>query len=205
MKFIKTSASSSSTDSKLENAWFIKLKRRKEAKYLTRVPNEFINDGFNIFGIEEIIPDFDLSLNAILDCEPSRDFIHEREVYYLIHQRYIFTRMGIEGILKKVLKGVYGTCPILGCKGAVMVPVGLYCKPNKSNTKLFCATCGNLFEPKNSLKNLDGCAWGTSFAHYLIMCYSKYFEKASGEKYLPRLFGFQISELDQPDEVQQGL
>ncbi len=182
-----------------EDSWIFKFVSAKENRCLARLQDSFLQDKFNYYGIKEKLSSFDESYLAIVDKAGSTDAEAEAMLYYLIHQRYIMTKPGLEDIMGKVLNRDFGTCYRIGCRDVPFIPIGVSNELKKSKTKLYCYNCGNLYEPRSSIKRLDGAAWGTSFAHLLIMMYPYHFEKIKTEPYVPRIFGFQIAEPEDCD------
>ncbi|AFN83924.1 casein kinase II subunit beta [Encephalitozoon romaleae SJ-2008] len=184
--------------------WVGDFMHRKENHAIVRVPDEFLEDRFNIIGLDRYIKNLEETYNSILDKGPRRNLKEESSLYYLIHQRYIFTKSGLEAILDKVMSREYGVCPRVGCKSSVgMVPVGLSDGPSKSSTKIYCHNCVNVYEPKGNLQLLDGCAWGRSFPHFLILAHSYHFPSRMYEEYVPRIYGFRICSHDDNDSFSE--
>jgi casein kinase II subunit beta len=48
-----------------------------------------------------------------------------RELYGLLHSRYIMTSRGLAMIREKFLNGVYGHCPRILCNKQNLLPLGL--------------------------------------------------------------------------------
>jgi casein kinase II subunit beta len=48
-----------------------------------------------------------------------------KELYGLIHNRFITTSKGLALIREKYLNGVYGHCPRILCDKQILLPVGL--------------------------------------------------------------------------------
>lgn len=180
--------------------WVLNFMNKRPNRYLERIQDFFILDRFNLQGLSEKIEGFEDAYLAILDQKPSKNYESEEKVYLLAHQRYIFTKIGADNVLDRVLNREYGLCPRYGCDKIVLIPIGLSNDFGHSGTMLYCYNCSNLFEPKGSLKLLDGSAWGASFPSFLILSYPYHFEKKSYDKYTPRLFGFQIAESKDNDE-----
>lgn len=80
-------------------------------------------------------------------------------------------------MLERVLQHFYGECRRMGCGDIPLIPVGLSNNPKISSVKLYCYNCNNVFDPDNSLSELDGCSFGSSFAHLLILTYKDKFPK----------------------------
>lgn len=175
-----------------DDYWIGDFMHRKENHGIVRVHEEFLEDRFNTVGLNKYVRDLENVYNSILDKGPRGDFMSEATLYYLIHQRYIFTKPGLEAVLDKVMNKEYGTCPRLGCESIPMIPLGLSNEPNVSSTKAYCYNCVNVYEPKDVLCVLDGCAWGKSFPHFLVLTYSYHFVPREYSEYVPRIYGFRV-------------
>lgn len=184
-----------------EDLWILKFMNKRQNRYLERVHDSFLQDRFNFYGLKEKIENFEEGYLAIHDQKPSKNFENESNLYFLIHQRYIFTKTGADNVLDRVMNKEYGTCPRHGCKNTPTIPIGLSNQIGKSKTFIYCHNCNNLFEPRGSLKKLDGSAWGTGFAHFLILTYPYQFEKTPIKEYIPKIFGFKVSEPDENDSA----
>lgn len=182
-----------------DDRWITHFTDKKENRYLCKINETFLADRFNFFGLKEKIEDFEEAYQVIRDKRASFNGETEADVYYLAHQRYIYTSSGLESILDKVLNYEYGKCSRIGCKEIPLIPLGLSNEPRKFGTKLYCHNCNNVYEPRTSLKHLDGCAWGLGYAHFLILAYPFHFEKKAYEPYIPRLFGFRIVQSEDSD------
>lgn len=190
---------SENTDQAFYELWILKLMNQRQNRYLERIQDSFIQDIFNFYGLREKVDDFEDAYLAIQDQKPSKNFQKELMLYILAHQRYIFTKTGSDGMLDRVLNKEYGGCPRYGCKGTPLIPIGLSNQYGKSNTMVYCHNCNNLFEAKGSLKKLDGAAWGSSFAHFLVLTYPYQFEKKALSSYIPKIFGFAVAEPEEND------
>ncbi|KAM0681548.1 hypothetical protein GINT2_000061 [Glugoides intestinalis] len=182
-----------------EDLWVLKFMNERQNRYLERIQDSFLQDRFNFYGLKEKVADFESAYLAIQDQKESKDFENEAMLYLLAHQRYIFTRTGADNVLDRVLNKEYGLCRHYGCKNIPLIPIGLSNQIGDSSTMTYCHNCNNLFEPRGSLKKLDGAAWGTSFAHFLVLSYSYQFKKTAIEEYIPRVFGFRVSEPEEND------
>lgn len=194
-----TNKESNSSSTQCDDVWVLNFLTKHQNKYLERIQDSFLEDRFNFYGLKEKLENYEDSLLAIQNVKPSRNMEEEGRLYLYAHQRYIFTKAGAESVLDRVLDNEYGTCPRHGCGNYPVIPIGLSNECGKSNTKVFCRRCENIYEPKGSLKKLDGAAWGTGFCHFLILSYSYQFEKKPFVQYVPKLFGFQISEAEDND------
>ncbi|OAG29124.1 casein kinase II subunit beta [Nematocida sp. ERTm5] len=161
---------------------------------ILRVDQSFIDDPFNLFGISDIIKGYDKAIKAFR----GEDIYIPPEIsvslYYMIHQRYILTKKGLDSMHTVISSGVYGKCPRVICNGYPFLPIGLSEVPHKSNVKLFCNNCKEIYEPRNELSQVDGCAFGSTFPNLFILMYKNLFpkKKQENQKYIPRIFGFKV-------------
>lgn len=200
MKTDGTDPNSDDSEMTYDDMWILKFLDRRENKHLERVHDNFLCDRFNFNGIREKVKDFESAYGAIQDRHESTNLEIESTVYLLAHQRYIYTKSGLDSIFNKVLNREFGACHQYGCEDVPFVPTALSNEPKKSGTMLFCHNCESLYEPRGSLRNLDGCAWGIGFAHFLILSYPYHFEKrARKPAYTPRIFGIQLYKRDDND------
>lgn len=182
-----------------EDTWIVRFFSIKKHRYLERIEDSFLQDNFNLYGLNEKVANFKETYMSIQDVANSNDFENESILYLYAHQRYICTKNGMENMLDKVLNFEFGRCGRKGCVDVPLVPLGLSNEYGKYETRLYCYNCENVYEARGTLRKLDGCAWGTTFAHFLILSYPYNFEKKHSEKYVPRIFGFQVGELDDYD------
>ncbi|KAL1923591.1 uncharacterized protein VTP21DRAFT_8571 [Calcarisporiella thermophila] len=174
--------------------------------YFVEVPEEFIEDEFNLTGLANLVPYYRDALEMILDIESDEDnygapdetlVTQSAELLYgLIHQRYIITRAGLEDMLNKLEQGHFGTCPRVFCRRCIVVPCGRYDYPGLDTLKLYCPNCQDLYNPTNSrYSTIDGAYFGTTFPHLFFHTYPELLPKTNTNKcYVPRIFGFRVSE-----------
>ena len=84
-------------------SWFCSLAGHQ---YFAEVAEDFIEDDFNLTGLNFLVPFYKEALEMILDIEPQEDSLKIPDVsivessaellYGLIHQRYILTRQGMQ-------------------------------------------------------------------------------------------------------------
>jgi casein kinase II subunit beta len=192
-----------SSEASYEDYWIGDFLRKKENQGLVRIHDAFLEDKFNILGLEQYMSDLHATHESITDKAPRRDYSEESALYLLMHQRFVFTKVGLDAVLDKVVNREYGTCPRIGCRSIPAIPIGMSNEPCKSSTKIYCHGCVNIYEPKSSLCLLDGCAWGRSFPHFLILTYPYEFVPKDCEPYTPRLFGFRICAHDDNDSMEE--
>ena len=92
--------SSASSD---KDSWIERFLSLDGHEFLCEVDNEYIQDSFNLYGLRDVTENFKHALKTILDHYDATasdsddpDFVNARELYGLIHQRYILTRRGLD-------------------------------------------------------------------------------------------------------------
>ena len=188
--------------------WFCKLKGNE---YFVEIDEDFLKNKENLTGIK-----CDKFMKTLLSEKPSptikeltREIIEDlselREVYGLIHKRFINTPLGLGLIREKFLDGVYGYCPRILCNKQVLLPVGLSEDMRYSQVKVFCPLCQEVYKPTDIFygeqigKKLykfdlpDGVFFGTSFPQTFLLNFPDLDPRIiNSEKYIPKLYGFRI-------------
>ncbi|KAF9351317.1 casein kinase 2 regulatory subunit [Mortierella sp. NVP85] len=192
----------SGTESMPWIAWFCSLGGHQ---YFAEVADEFVEDDFNLTGLNTIVPFYKEALEMILDLEPEEDTTKVPDVsiveasaeqlYGLIHQRFIVTRQGLQQMADKYQAGHFGSCPRTYCQSTHVVPCGRYDLPGIETVKLYCPNCQDIYSPPSSrYHNLDGAYFGTTFAHMLFHMYPELVPSFPNKIYTPMIYGFKISE-----------
>jgi len=112
-------------DGAAEGGWITWFCRMEEHELLVEVDEEYVRDNFNLYGLKARIENYDKALKMILsseqpDAEDFRDldfrkvYRDARELYGLIHCRYIMSPRGLtqmrEKYIRKPLASVHGFC-----------------------------------------------------------------------------------------------
>ncbi|XP_039482768.1 suppressor-of-stellate-like protein [Drosophila santomea] len=173
-------------------SWFLGVKGHE---FLCRVPTDFIEDKFNLTGLELFIQALDMVLETEFDkqgWDEGLDTTDAEELYGMIHARYILSPRGVEDMRLKYERGDFGSCPRVYCKGQRTLPVGLSDLWNHSHVKVYCPRCNDVFLPRPRCGMLDGAMFGTSFPHMFFMQLPSMRPHPPLEKYVPRLYGFRL-------------
>ena len=187
--------------------WFCKLRGNE---FFVEIDSDFIKDKENLIGINyekfiKVLLGEKPSNSEVLSREIIEDLSEIREVYGLIHKRFINTPLGLGLIREKFLDGIYGYCPRLLCNKQVMLPVGLSEDLRYSQVKVFCPLCQEVYKPRDifygyqtgkkiyKFDSLDGVFFGTSFPQTFLLNYPDLDPRTTNtEKYIPKLYGFRI-------------
>lgn len=112
-------------------SWFCSLPGHE---YFCEVSEDFIEDDFNLTGLNAMVPFWKEAMEMVLDVEPDEDSSKIPDVsiveasaellYGLVHQRYILTRAGLQAMVDKYENALFGVCPRVYCMGCNVVPSG---------------------------------------------------------------------------------
>ena len=192
-------------------SWFCSLNGNE---FFCEVDEDFIQDDFNLTGLSSQVTYYEYALDMILDVDVPDTEMDERQhelvelsaecLYGLIHARYILTNRGLHDMLEKFNNVDFGRCPRVYCSGQPVLPVGQSDVPRHSTVKLFCPRCWDIYFPRSvAHAHLDGAYWGTTFPHLFLHTYPELVPERNPERYVPRIFGFKIS--DKSKQVQRNL
>ncbi|KAF9268037.1 hypothetical protein L218DRAFT_591403 [Marasmius fiardii PR-910] len=162
-------------------SWFCSLPGHE---YFCEVTEDFIEDDFNLTGLNTMVPFWKEAMEMVLDVEPDEEATKIPDVsivessaemlYGLVHQRYILTRVGLQAMVDKYEAGIFGSCPRVYCVGCNVVPCGRSDLPGLDTVKLFCPNCNDIYTPPSSrFQGVDGAFFGTTFAHLFFQTYKE--------------------------------
>eukprot|EP01013_Petalomonas_cantuscygni_P037087 TRINITY_DN6784_c0_g1_i1.p2 TRINITY_DN6784_c0_g1~~TRINITY_DN6784_c0_g1_i1.p2 ORF type:complete len:228 (-),score=22.48 TRINITY_DN6784_c0_g1_i1:1467-2150(-) len=192
-------------------SWFCALEGNE---FFCEVDDDYVQDDFNLVGLPELVEDFDLSIELILDLadaavekltEQQQQRLEQsaEQLYGLIHARFIVTTAGLDAMNEKFQRAQFGTCPRVLCDGQAVLPLGRYDTFGEDAVKMYCPKCRDLYEPRSKRhRDLDGAYWGPTFAHLFLLCFPYYVPHPPRERYIPRIFGFEIATQEQVAEVE---
>ncbi|KAI9098235.1 casein kinase II beta chain [Phlyctochytrium arcticum] len=156
-------------------SWFCSLPGHE---FFVEVPDEFVEDDFNLTGLSNNVPYYNDALDLILDLEPDDSEQAPQSViessaellYGLIHARFILTKQGLAAIEEKFTTGIFGRCPRHYCGGCAVIPCGRSDVPGVDTVKMYCPRCSDLYHPKEpKFQTIDGAFFGTTVAHLLFL------------------------------------
>ncbi len=184
-------------------SWFVNLRGNE---FFCEVDEDFIQDDFNLTGLQAVVPHFDYALDLILDVDVPMDSLSVEQqesveaaaeaLYGLIHARYILTARGMQKMFEKYEVSEFGHCPRVHCHGQNVLPIGLSDQHRNYPVNIYCPKCLQLYYPRSSKQTgLDGAFFGTTFAHMLLLSYPDEIQTkpTPEDAYTPRIYGFKIS------------
>jgi len=183
--------------------WFCSLRGNE---FFCEVDEDYIQDDFNLTGLNSLVPYYEYALDMVLDVEmPMEDSLTEEQqeivesaaemLYGLIHARYIVTNRGMHAMYEKYRTAAFGRCPRVFCQGQPVLPVGLSDLPRNYTVNVFCPRCHGLFFPKSTRQaNIDGAYFGTTFPHLYLMTHPDMIPAKPAQTYVPRVYGFKVHE-----------
>ncbi|KAG2373651.1 hypothetical protein C9374_011940 [Naegleria lovaniensis] len=182
-------------------SWFCTLKGHE---FFCEVDEDYIQDDFNLCGLQNEVPFFDYALDMILDLESPMDeeLTEEQQqlvesaadtLYGLIHARFILTNRGLALMEEKFRQVHFGRCPRVHCQGQAVLPVGQSDNIRESSVKIYCPRCNDIYYPRSSRhRGIDGAYWGTTFPHLFLIQYDNLIPKPPTEVYVPKIYGFKV-------------
>ena len=94
-----------------------------------------------------------------------------RDLYGLLHARYILTDEGMAQMREKYLTLVFGYCQRVLCEKNPVLPIGLSDDYKYARMKVYCPRCREIYKPKIKCSNMDGAFFGQSFPKaFLLVC-----------------------------------
>ncbi|KAF7453846.1 SKB2, Casein kinase II, beta subunit [Pyrenophora tritici-repentis] len=143
-----------SSSSQVTESWIASFCGLLGHEYFAEVSEDFIEDDFNLTGLQSQVPMYKEALEMILD-------------------RYITSRPGIQQMAEKYELQHFGTCPRVNCNSCKVLPVGLNDSPGHETVKLFCPSCLDVYTPPNSrFQTVDGAFFGTTFPSLFFMTFT---------------------------------
>ncbi|KAF8390796.1 hypothetical protein HHK36_025324 [Tetracentron sinense] len=141
-----------------DSSWISLFCRLRGNELLCEVDEEYIEDDFNLCGLQQQVPYYDYALDLILDNDSLSGEVDGEEhgeiessaelLYGLIHARYILTSKGLNAMHEKYKRVDFGRCPRVICGGQPCLPVSTSDIPRNGSVKIYCPKCEDLYFPK---------------------------------------------------------
>lgn len=193
-----------------EASWVSEFCSISGREIFLEVPEEFIEDDFNLTGLSHYVTYYREALEMILDLEPEEQMQlanvslveNSAEILYgLIHARFLVSRGGIHSMARKYDYGVFGTCPRVLCNNMKLLPTGRHDIPGVENLRMFCPCCLDLYHPPSSRHaGIDGAYFGTSFVGLFLKTFPSVEQECMElrkKHFSLTIYGFKISEFSE--------
>ena len=179
--------------------WFCKMDGNH---FFVEISLDFLQDNSNLLGLEKEFPNYEEYLEIILSKEaPNPDILTEeyleklgkvKELYGLLHKKFIYTNIGLSLVREKYLNGTYGVCPRLLCHKQTVLPYGISEFTKYTRVSIYCPSCKDIYKPRGNVHEVDGGFFGPSLPQAFLLNYPDlvYFKRP--QKFIPKLFGFKI-------------
>lgn len=173
---------------------------------MVEVPEDFIDDDFNLTGLSSQVKYYHQALEMILDLEPEHASqlpdLAEIEasaeaLYTLIHARYIVTRQGMQSMAYLFDRGAFGICPRAFCNNMKLLPTGRFDELGKERVLFYCPCCMDLYNTGSGYDGIDGAFFGTTFVALFLQTYAtieREVKELRKKQFNLTVYGFKISE-----------
>ncbi|XP_038672867.1 casein kinase II subunit beta [Scyliorhinus canicula] len=210
-QFTPTASTEKQKDTKMSSSeevswisWFCGLRGNE---FFCEVDEDYIQDKFNLTGLNEQVPHYRQALDMILDLEPGTlvPWICHPCPEHVGPELSLFTSNRLP--LPKCRFPCKELLPVYVCQltffvslslppppqSCCLFQLGLSDIPGEAMVKLYCPKCMDVYTPKSSRHHhTDGAYFGTGFPHMLFMVHPEYRPKRPANQFVPRLYGFKI-------------
>lgn len=173
-----------------------------EHKWYVEIKKDWALDWFNHCTLVNLFPNFAHALQFIGDIH-SKDWStfsddnisnllsQAKQIYGLLHARWICEPQGLDQMKVKYKSGIFGTCPRIGCEDQHLIPMGTSAKLQRHSAKLFCPKCCDIYNAPAHLR-LDGAHFGPAFPHIFFESFPELDARQQFQIVKLRAFGFPI-------------
>mmetsp|Transcript_1169 Transcript_1169/g.2930 ORF Transcript_1169/g.2930 Transcript_1169/m.2930 type:complete len:303 (+) Transcript_1169:200-1108(+) len=206
-----------------ESSWIASFCETRGHEFFCQVDRNYIEDGFNLYGLKGVVDNFGDCLDVILDRGDVHDDSEEAgvaardaaalsshvvELYGLVHARYVVTAHGLEAMHAKYARRDFGCCPRFYCDNYPVLPLGLNDSVGVEKVVLYCPRCRHVYRAPAAVPDaVDGAFFGTTFAHLFLMTFGfPRFPPEAQPPYVPRVFGFRLhrTAIDRAAQLRPG-
>jgi casein kinase II subunit beta len=166
-------------------------------RFLCEVDRTFIEDKFNLYGLKAVIKGYEDARLRILDLDDDSELdeqtvtYDERNLYGLIHARYIMSGHGLDRMHRKYKNREFGVCPRIMCEEQPVVPMGMSWDLKQTRACIYCPRCNEVYNTEQC--QLDGAYFGPSFPHMFFMTYEPDIPTPYFDQYTPKVYGFRVN------------
>jgi casein kinase II subunit beta len=182
--------------------WIKQFCSRPENRWYAQIDTDWAGDWFNNYGLKEIIPNYEIALDmisdrhsddwALLNDQAITSLLSEaKQLYGLLHARWICQSKGLTQMKRKFESGLYGNCPRFECHDQKLLPIGRSIRPKRHSVKLFCPQCCDIYAGPSSLK-IDGAHFGPAFPHIFLAEFTEFDARVKFRAWIPNCFGFPV-------------
>jgi casein kinase II subunit beta len=182
--------------------WIKQFCSRPENRWYAQIDTDWAGDWFNNYGMKEMIPDYEIALDMISDHhsdewvflsdESLSSILSEaKQLYGLLHARWICQTKGLTQMKRKFESGLYGVCPRFECHDQKLLPVGTTLKPKRHSVKLFCPQCCDIYGAAGGLR-IDGAHFGPAFPHIFMAEFVDLDARRKFRPWIQHCFGFPV-------------
>ena len=168
---------------------------------LVYITKKFFRDESNYSDLSKIVPNYDKAIKILRNDSDKETQFDEKldasvlQLYCLIHQKFIFTKRGMDDMYDNYMEGLYGQCPRIGCNGQKLLPHGVSNDYGVGHLMTFCPYCKDVYFPRDPiLKRIDGSAFGSKFVAAFITQNYKRLGLKLCKNYRLTVDGFKLSE-----------
>mgnify|MGYP001030986596 CR=1 FL=1 len=183
------------------------------SQFFIRIDDDYLNNIENYYGIRQKVSFFNISLTIIRGQYIPEDSIpktwpehindYALTLYGMLHARFLSTNKGLELMYQKYQKSFFEACPRTFCHNILCIPYGNSNDFGNSTVKMFCPNCNDIYHVKNEeCYFIDGACFGNSWVHLFLQKYPEIVPKKMPEKYVPRLFGYQLYNNETNEELE---
>jgi len=184
--------------------WIKQFCALPEHKWYAEISVGWAGDWFNNHGMSERFPDYQTALGMVTDRHTGdwvtlSDAAHAtitvqaRQLYGLLHTRWITQVAGLAQMRRKHRKGVFGVCPRFNCHKQKLLPMGTTTKPGHHSVKLFCPKCRDIYVGPQAMR-VDGAHFGPAFPHLFLAEFEDSDTSGDFVATAIKVFGFPVHE-----------
>jgi casein kinase II subunit beta len=182
--------------------WVSQFCEKEEHDWFCRISLAYVEDSLTTYGLGTYVPNIRYAAEMICDkhsmiwrylTDEELGALHEqaKQLYGLIHARWICTPAGLQRMKRRVRRKTYGVCPRVRCSGMPLLPMGSSPEPNRHSAKLFCCRCSDVYVGPPDVR-IDGAYFGPSFPAVFLIVFPEFDLRSKYVVGSLTLFGFRM-------------